>query len=332
MQSAPSDEEGGAHVLEIKNIFLFVASMANTIALPAEIWKMTDWKPFDEDTPLDFTMSNIVDYFVNREACDGMPNNNFKSMNKKAFPLFKAGHIQSVFYRNYADFILIQCKCKAEMKKSQMYVLKVCFSAATSDIVQAVCGCVAGTGPLSSCKHLGALCYFLEESCRLNPTTASMYPSCTIQLQKWHQPSQKQKSSGCQTLEAIKFAKNEYGKVKREFSASYDPRPMEYQETTYNDIQSLRQNLEKLPVPVALLHVMPSVGDATPISSILPLVPHSSQIRIQAVIMKEPQPASLNCLLSHSVLFLRMIIVTAEEASIIEESTREQKFESTMVP
>ena len=118
------------------------------------------------------------------------------------------------------------------MKKSQMYVLKVCFSAATSDIVQAVCGCVAGTGPLSSCKHLGALCYFLEESCRLNPTTASMYPSCTGQLQKWHQPSQKRKSSGCQTLEAIKFAKNEYGKVKREFSASYDPRPMEYQETT----------------------------------------------------------------------------------------------------
>ena len=95
--------------------------MANTIALPAEIWKMTEgWKPLDEDTPLDFTMPNMVDYFVNREACDGMPNNNFKSMNKKAFPLFKAGHIQSVLYRNYADFILIQCKCKAKMKKSNI--------------------------------------------------------------------------------------------------------------------------------------------------------------------------------------------------------------------
>ena len=60
--------------------------MANTIILPAEIWKMTeDWKPLDEDTPLDFTMSNLVDYFVNRKACDGMLNNNLKRMNKKAF-------------------------------------------------------------------------------------------------------------------------------------------------------------------------------------------------------------------------------------------------------
>ena len=81
---------------------------------------------------------------------------------------------------------------------------------------------------------------------------------------------------------------------------------MEYQETTYNDIQSLRLNLEKLPVPVALLHVMPLVGDATPISSILPLVLRSSQIRIQAAVMKEPQPVSLNCVLRHGVLFLRI--------------------------
>ena len=41
---------------------------------------------------------------------------------------------------------------------SALSPLKVCLSAATSDIIQAVCGCVAGTGPLSNCKHLGALC------------------------------------------------------------------------------------------------------------------------------------------------------------------------------
>ena len=60
MQSAPSDEEGWGSCSQDKKYELtivipFVASMATQSHFPAELWKMTeDWKPLDEDTPLDF--------------------------------------------------------------------------------------------------------------------------------------------------------------------------------------------------------------------------------------------------------------------------------------
>ena len=78
--------------------------MANNtyIPPPEEAWAGTEWKPIadgKEGIPLDFTMANMMEYFLVRKAIDGMPNNDFKNINKKAFPLFKAGHIQSVMYK-----------------------------------------------------------------------------------------------------------------------------------------------------------------------------------------------------------------------------------------
>ena len=56
--------------------------------------------------------------------------------------------------------VLIKCKFYAEMKKKNQFCpIKV----AESDIVFSSCGCAAGLGPACSCKHLSALCYFLEE-------------------------------------------------------------------------------------------------------------------------------------------------------------------------
>ena len=44
-------------------------------------------------------------------------------------------------------------------------------------------------------------------------------------------------------MDQIKFAKNEYGKVKHEISTNYDPRPLQYQTTTSNKITCLHHQL-----------------------------------------------------------------------------------------
>ena len=126
---------------------------------------------------------------------------------------------------------------------------------------------------------------------------------------------------------SIKFIKNEYGKIKRNPSSSYDPRPAQYQQTTSNDIKSLQNNLKTLSTPVALLDVIPFYE--TPLCHSanainLLLVSHSSQIRIQAAISNEPQPISLQCLFKYAKSFLEMIKVSAEDALKIESCTREQ--------
>ena len=106
-------------------------------------------------------------------------------------------------------------------------------------------------------------------------------------------------------MDSIKFVKNEYGKVKRTPSSSYDPCPTQYQRTTSNDIESLENNLKRLSTPVALLDVItfretPLCESANAVAN-LPLVPQSSQIRIQAAIRNEPQPLSLQCLIQYAV-------------------------------
>uniref|UniRef100_A0A1X7VDB0 YqaJ viral recombinase domain-containing protein n=2 Tax=Amphimedon queenslandica TaxID=400682 RepID=A0A1X7VDB0_AMPQE len=184
------------------------------------------------------------------------------------------------------------------------------------------------TGPLCSCKHFGALCYLIEESCRLKLTSVSEPRSCTDSLQTWHHPRQKRKSDCFHPMDSIKFIKNEYGKVKQNPSSCYDPRPTQYQQTTYNDIESLQNHLKRLSTPVALLDVIPfheaPLCESASVSANLPLVPQSSQLRIQAAIRNEPQPLSLQCLFSHAKLFLNMITVSAEDALKIESCTREQ--------
>ena len=63
-----------------------------------ELWNCDSWKPID-DPLFNFTIANMMEYFIHRKASDGIPTNHFKDMNARAFPLFKAGHIQYVVYK-----------------------------------------------------------------------------------------------------------------------------------------------------------------------------------------------------------------------------------------
>ena len=58
-----------------------------------ELWMANDWKSInDNEVKLNFTMSNMLQYFINREAVDGKPANDFMNISTKTYPLFRAGH------------------------------------------------------------------------------------------------------------------------------------------------------------------------------------------------------------------------------------------------
>ena len=134
--------------------------------------------------------------------------------------------------------ILIRARCNAEMKKAKVYSIRVVCNK-DSDIIYAVCDCVAGVGPLCTCKHLGALCYYLEEFFRISAQTSTESESCTSRLQTWHQP-RKRLSASPTTLGNIKFIKAEHGREKKMISSNYDPRPLEYRVTTPSELSCLR--------------------------------------------------------------------------------------------
>ena len=255
--------------------------------------------------------SGVMD--VTTEASDGIPNNDFKNRNTRAFPLFKAGHIQYVYYKK---LVLMKCSCLPKRKNA--YSIRVAFTICNSNKIFAVCGCPAGNRLTCTCKHIGAFCYFLEEICLLNSL-------CTSSLQMWHQP-RKCQCTLC-TLNNIKFIKAEYGEEKRVISTNYDPRPVAYRCTASTEMTSLQHQLKILGSPVALLHVLPQATATCSTDSAitkLPLTPRSLKTRVQAAIMNEPQPLSLMSLYKHGMDFLNMITLSKGDISIIEAATKGQ--------
>ena len=67
---------------------------------------------------------------------------------------------------------------------------------------------------VQACKHFGALCYLIEESCRLKLTTTYEPQSSSDSLQTWHHPRQIRKLDCFHPMDSIKFIKNEHGKTK----------------------------------------------------------------------------------------------------------------------
>ena len=120
-------------------------------------------------------------------------------------------------------------------------------------------------------------------------------------------------------LSAIKFVKYEYGKDKKIISSNnYDPRPLACRGTSTSEIVCLQQQLERLQNPVAFSHILSEhviIAETSSTIHQLPLIPRSSQIRIQKAVMDEPQPISLNSLRKHSKAFLDMITISHESQS-----------------
>ena len=236
-----------------------------------------------------FTIANLTNYFVTRITSDGKPANDFKNVNSRAYPLFNAGHIQSIFITCKDTSHDIRCICLPEMKKDTLYKISLTLDSAAG-ITQATCACPAGSGPFGSCKHISALCYALEEFSRIKQLRSP--DSCTSRLQKWNQP-RKRKLEPC-NVDDITFVKPEFGKSKKQMRyVPYDPRPTELSSTSDADISSLREKLSKIEKDIALLHVLPcSLPETPPLAPSLPLTPPLLRDRVQHELAMQPQPVS----------------------------------------
>ena len=143
-----------------------------------------EWIKLEETTIPNFDMDHMSTYFVTRLAIDGRPMNDYKDLSSHAFPLFKAGHIQSVFVATHNNIYNIKCTCLPEMKKDILYYINLTMDS-NAYVLTAACGCPAGAGPTGSCKHICALCYALEKFCEIKRLWSPK--SCTSELQKWNQ-------------------------------------------------------------------------------------------------------------------------------------------------
>ena len=210
--------------------------------------QQAEWPPSQHFLPIQnahtlpyFTIANITNYFIVRITSDGNSANDFKSLNSKAFPLFKDGHVQSIQVRTNVDKTYYQANCLPEMKKVTIYTIRLIINASNSDISYAQCGCPAGCGPKGSCKHIAAMCYALEDFSRIKHLRDPV--SCTSQLQTWNQPRKRHLEPV--DVHRIKFLKQEYGKEKRVYNVSqYDPRPVSLRQTT-EEVQALHIKLSQ---------------------------------------------------------------------------------------
>ena len=82
----------------------------------------------------------------------------FKSVNNSAANLFRCGHVQQIqVAHEKSDTLFVRADCLPEMK------IKLKLNKRTFDICGATCDCPAGKGTKTSCKHIAATCYALEE-------------------------------------------------------------------------------------------------------------------------------------------------------------------------
>lgn len=149
------------------------------------------WKKIADGPTLlpEFSLANMMAYFVTRKVCDGQNAGDFKHLNNHSYPLFKSGHIQKILtIKGNDNNVYLNAVCLPEMRKDREYKIQMVLSP-SAEILYAEDGCPAGRGPTGSCKHIAAFCYALEEFVRLGFTRPFL--SCTSRLQTWNQPRKK---------------------------------------------------------------------------------------------------------------------------------------------
>ena len=307
----------------MKYMYILCFSRLGYLLQKTARWTMAtqEWVKIEDSKVPQFTIANITNYFITRVTSDGKPANDFKNVNSHAYPLFKAGHIQSVFAMQKDTSHYIKCVCLPEMKKDKLYNINIMLDR-FGDITQANCSCPAGTGPCGSCKHISALCYALEEFCRIKKIKSP--ESCTSQLQRWNQP-RKRKLDACDVSD-ITFVKHEYGKPKQARSSMlYDPRPSEYTVTSESEIQSLGKKLTETDEHVSLLHLLPLPLPAQDTTLTLPSTPADVREVILNDISSQPQPISHYCIAEFAIKFLHSLEYTPDQVKQSEVATRGQR-------
>ena len=186
-----------------------------------------------------FTNAN---YFVVRTAVDGTPASDMKAINSSALNLFKCGHVQNIQIC-IVEYLYVTSKCVPEMRKDRIYKLRLVLDLLSLDIIGAECSCPAGEGPCASCKHIGALCYAIEEFSWLKKIPDFL--TCNDKLQQWNRPRPKK-------LEVIPVTslssrrRKIMNKKKSLQICTFDPRPLEHRQIGSSGIEKLCCDLLQL--------------------------------------------------------------------------------------
>lgn len=203
----------------------------------------------------DFSLVNMVSYFVSRKVSDGQEAGDFKNINNRSYPLFKAGHIQRIkVIKGNDDKVYLVGVCLPEMRKYREYKIRVTLSP-SGDTVSAEDGCPAGKGPHGSCKHIASFCYALEEFVRLGFTRP--FQSCTSRLQTWNQPRPKKLKQ--RNVYDIPFENAKYRKeLTRERSSlvDYNAIPTRYCQEKGDATNKLSELCKKLTKPCAFFKAL----------------------------------------------------------------------------
>ena len=163
----------------------------------SDIASIDSWSLIDEDLKLipEFTIKNVLQYFIYRKECDGLERQDWKNFKSGGYNLYKEGHVQKVYASISTNVVYVKAICLPEMKKDRTYPLVLTLDKMTADVTNAKCSCPAGQGPSGSCKHLAALCYALEDYVKLRAIMEAGENSCTSLLQKWNQPRKRRLDS-----------------------------------------------------------------------------------------------------------------------------------------
>ena len=148
----------------------------------------------------------------------------------------------------------IKANCIPEMRKDRIYHLLLLLGLPSFDIISAECGCPAGKGPTASCKHLGGLCFALEEFSRLGEIPD--YIACTSKLQEWNKPRPKKLDILPVTNLSARRDTILLKEKKVSPIVSFDPRPLDQRTVSNDAIESFRCDLLSLHEPPAFLDIL----------------------------------------------------------------------------
>ena len=225
-----------------------------------------------------------------------------------------------------------------EMRKDRLYKLFLYLDAETYDIMGAECGCPAGKAPYASCKHIGDMCYALEEFSRFGRIPGFL--TCTERLQCWNKPREKK----LDIIPVSSLSSRKCELMKQESSHRslnvFDPRQPEYRKADDKLLEEFRCNLLTINQPCAFLDILiPPIKiidhDHTYAASqhtenvhvnnssitTTPTIIHNSEDDECPHVPKDERMA-LECLIAKHILN-----VTSEERLKLERDTRNQSSE-----
>ena len=124
-----------------------ITSQSETVTLPASV----TWSKIEEEINLlpDFTIENVIQYFVYQKEADGLEKEDWKSLNFGGYKLLREGHVQKI-YVSSSGSVSVKAICLLEMKKDRTYSLELVITP-SMEINRGICTCPTGKGPCGSC-------------------------------------------------------------------------------------------------------------------------------------------------------------------------------------